>query len=294
MPLFDKNFLTRLEYLSLVSRKAFRGELMAQRRSTQTGGGVEFADHRQYSMGDDFRYVDWNLYARHGELLLKRFQEEEDLHVYILLDCSRSMGTPESRRFDLARQIAAALAYIAMSDLDRVAVFAFADGILKRFPLTRGKERILELMEWLEELEIGGESTSLSKLASQFIQQAPRKGLVVLLSDFYDAEGFEPGLDLLRHHKYEPNVIQMHTVEEASPQLLGDVELVDAETNDVRKLTVTEAKLKRYQDRFEGFLQSLTKYCLSYEISCTISNTEVTFDDLMLAMMRSNNGPLGG
>src|SRR5918992_1249224 len=115
MTLFDSDFLSKLEYLSLISRRVFRGSLLAQRRTMQKGSGIEFADHREYSAGDDFRYLDWNIYARHGDLLLKRFQEEEDLHVYFLLDCSRSMGF--GTKFDLARQVTAALAYIALADL---------------------------------------------------------------------------------------------------------------------------------------------------------------------------------
>ena len=112
--MFDSEFLKKLEYLSLVSRRVFRGQILAQRRTMQLGGGIEFADHRDYTPGDDFRYLDWNVYARHGELLLKRFQEEEDLlHVYFLIDCSRSMGFGSPCKFDLARQLAAALADIA-------------------------------------------------------------------------------------------------------------------------------------------------------------------------------------
>ena len=88
MTLLDADFLKKLEYLSLVSRRVFRGQLLAQRRTMQTGGGIEFADHREYTSGDDFRYLDWNVFARHGELLLKRFQQEEDLHVYLFVDCS--------------------------------------------------------------------------------------------------------------------------------------------------------------------------------------------------------------
>ena len=136
MVLFDSEFLQRLEYLSLVSRRAFRGELFAQRRSRQRGTGIEFADHRQYAVGDDLRYVDWHAYARLGDVLLKRFQEEADLRVHLLIDCSKSMGTaapddtaaaqPHSTKFDVARQVAAALAYIALADLDRVSVTAFS------------------------------------------------------------------------------------------------------------------------------------------------------------------------
>src|SRR5205085_3632640 len=109
-----------------------------------------------YTPGDDYRYLDWNVYARHGELLLKRFQEEEDLHVYFLLDCSRSMGFGAPAKFDLARQVTAALAYIALADLDRVSVVAFSSGILADFPLTRGKARILSLLKFLEDLPAQG------------------------------------------------------------------------------------------------------------------------------------------
>ena len=147
MALFDSDFLKKLEYLSLVSRRVFRGQLLAQRRTMQLGGGIEFADHREYTPGDDFRYLDWNVFARHDELLLKRFQEEEDLHVYILLDCSRSMAVGDPPKFDYARQVAAALGYIALADLDRVAVVAFAGDIVADFPLTRGKARILGLAQ---------------------------------------------------------------------------------------------------------------------------------------------------
>src|SRR3954469_5617712 len=139
MALFGGDFLKKLEYLSLVSRRVFRGSLLAQRRTMQLGGGIEFADHREYTRGDDFRYLDWNLFARHDELLLKRFQEEEDLHVYFLLDCSRSMAFGDPPKFDFARQGPAALAYIALADLDRISVTAFADDVVADFPLTRGK-----------------------------------------------------------------------------------------------------------------------------------------------------------
>ncbi len=178
MALFDSEFLKKLEYLSLVSRRVFRGSLLAQRRTMQLGGGIEFADHREYTPGDDFRYLDWNLYARHDELLLKRFQEEEDLHVYFLLDCSRSMAFGDPPKFDFARQVAAALAYIALADLDRVAVIAFAGDIVADFPLTRGKGRILSLLKFLEDLPAQGEDTNLDRVATGLRppRPAPRPG----------------------------------------------------------------------------------------------------------------------
>lgn len=287
MALFDTDFLNKLEYLSIVSRRVFRGQLMAQRRTVQLGSGIEFADHRDYTPGDDFRYLDWNLFARHGELLLKRFQEEEDLHLYLLLDCSRSMAFGDSAKFDLARQVTAALAYIALADLDRVAVVAFADGILSDFPLTRGKARILSLMNYLDGLEADGDATNLTDLVTAFVHRSQRRGLAIVISDLFDPSGFENGLNMLRHHRYEPHVVQFYDRAEAEPTVLGDVELLDIETEALKKITITEKNLKQYRQIFSKFLESIDSYCRKYGIGCTTTTTETTFDELILHMMRT-------
>lgn len=286
-PLFGSEFLKKLEYLSLVSRRAFRGQILAQRRTTQLGGGIEFADHRDYAPGDDFRYLDWNVYARHDELLLKRFQEEEDLHVYLLLDCSRSMAFGRPSKFDLARRVTAALAYIALADLDRVSVVAFAGEIVASFPLTRGKARILSLLKFLEGLATQGAATDLARAVSGFVHRSQRRGLAVVVSDLFDPAGFERGLDLLRHHRYEPHVVQLYDRREAEPDLLGDLELFDVETGSVRKVTITEKNLRQYRQIFGQFQESLRRYCNTYGLSCTRTTADVPFDDLILKMMRT-------
>ncbi|HLQ46451.1 MAG TPA: DUF58 domain-containing protein, partial [Planctomycetaceae bacterium] len=260
MPLFDFDFLNKLEYLSLVSKRLFRGSLLAQRRTKQTGSGIEFAEHRDYSHGDDFRYLDWNVFARHGELLLKRFQEEEDLHVYLLLDCSRSMAFGSPPKFDLARQVVAALAYIALADLDRVAVIAFGKDVLADFPLTRGKDRILSLLRFLEDLTPEEADTDLARVFQGFTQRPQRRGLAVVVSDFFDPQGFERGLDLLRYRHYEPHIVQLVDRLEAEPNLLGELELVDIESETGQKVTITETALKKYRRLFEEFQNTLRSY----------------------------------
>ena len=287
MPLFDSEFLKRLEYLSLVSRRVFRGQLLAQRRTKQLGGGIEFADHREYSPGDDLRYLDWNIYARYGDVLLKRFQEEEDLHVYLLLDVSRSMSNGSSEKFDYARRVAAALSYIALADLDRVSILAYADDVKDVLPLTRGKDRILTVLRFLENLETSGAGTRLNSVAKTLVHRAQRTGLVVILSDLYDQEGFRQGVDLLRYRRFEPHLIQLHTVDEANPTWLGDIELEEVETGDRRKITITERKLRQYKQLFEEFLKSIDTYCRTYSLSCTRTTTDVPFDELILRMMRA-------
>lgn len=284
MALFDSDFLRQLEYLSLVSRRTFRGKLLAQRRTKQLGAGIEFADHREYSPGDDLRYLDWNVYARSGDVLLKRFQEEEDLHVYVLLDVSRSMS---AEKFDYARRLAAALSYIALADMDRVSIFAYADDVKATFPITRGKDRILTLLRFLEDLETTGEGTRLKQVASSLVQRTQRTGLAVIISDFYDQHGFRDGVDLLRYRRFEPHLIQLHTAEEARPTWLGDIELRDIETGELRKLTINERKLRQYQQVFTKFLEAMEAYCRGYSLSFTRTTTDVPFDELVLRMMRS-------
>jgi len=288
MSLFDSDFLKKLEYLSLVSRRVFRGRLLAQRRTKQLGGGIEFADHREYTPGDDLRYLDWNVYAKFGDLLLKRFQEEEDLHVYILLDASKSMDCGSPNKFDYARRIAAALAYIALADLDRVSIMAYADKPLDILPLTRGKDRVLSILNFLENIKTGGASTDLATVAKSLVNRAQRTGLVVIISDLYDQVGFRSGVDLLRHRRFEPHVIQIHTAEEANPTFLGDIELDEMETGQRRKITVTEKKQKQYRQLFTEFLSSIETYCKTYSLSCTRSTTDLPFDELIMRMMRAS------
>lgn len=286
MALFEPDFLTRLEYLSLISKRVFRGSLLAQRRTMQMGAGIEFSDHREYAAGDDFRYLDWNVYARHGDLLLKRFQEEQDLHVYLMLDCSRSMSFGHSPKFDLARRLIAALAYIALADLDRVCVLAFADSVVDEFPLSRGKARILPLMKFLEAQQVRGQDTDLARSVQGLLHRSRRSGMAVVVSDLYDEHGFQPGLDQLRYRRFDAHVLQLHDPREADPQLLGDAELVDIETQSQRKVTVTEKNLRKYKELFQQHQASVRDYCRNYGLGCTQSPAVVPFDELILRMMR--------
>ena len=289
--MFDSDFIQKLEYLSLISRRIFRGTLLAQKRTRQLGSGVEFADHRDFVFGDDLRYLDWNVYARLGSQLIKRFEEEEDLHVYFFLDCSQSMSVGQDNpkgvsKFDYARQVVAALAYIALADLDRISVVAFADKIYDYFPLIRGKQHVLSLLRFLESLPTVGEATDLGTSVSEFLHGKHRAGLAVLVSDFYDPAGFQTAVDTLRFQKFEPNLIQVHDLTEASPRFLGDLQLVDIETKAARDVTISESVLRRYKQKVGDFLESLRRYCITNGFGCTIAPTAVPFDELILRMMR--------
>lgn len=288
-PLFDPRFLEKIEYLSLVSRRAFRGRLFAQRGGRRQGTGIEFADHRNYSTGDDVRYIDWNVYARHGELLLKRFQEEEDLHVYFLLDCSRSMDVGVPRKFDYARRVLAALAYIALDDLDGVGITTFVDDARNDFSLVRGKQRIHPILRFLEHLETHGNvETNLQRSVRTFVSRRQRRGLVIVISDLYDPAGFRLGIDLLRHERYEPYLVHLYDRQESNPPPRGEVELVDIETNHVETVTITRRRRREYLRRYQSFLDSIENYCRSHAIGYLSTATDRTYDEAILDMMRAS------
>src|SRR5262249_48162131 len=194
---FDEQFLKKLEYLYVVAKKVFVGRIRAERRSRKTGSGVEFADHRNYTAGDDLRYLDWSVYGRLDKLLLRMFEEEEDLHIYLLIDASASMRM--SSKLDYAERICAALAYIGLAKLDRVSIVPFGGGgapnaTKDRLPPARGKAQIFKVFQFLSALEPSG-PTELSRALESFVHQTKRRGLAIVVSDFYDPDGYEDGLN---------------------------------------------------------------------------------------------------
>jgi uncharacterized protein (DUF58 family) len=285
--LFDDRFLKTLEHLHMVSRKVFAGNLRAERRTRKVGSGIEFADHRTYARGDDFRYIDWNLYGRLDKLLLRLFEEEEDLHIYILVDVSDSMaiGSPLPK-LHYAMQVGAALTYVGLANLDRVAILPFAGKLVDRLPPSRGKNRIFRVFEFLRHCDIGGQ-TDLAECMRTFVAQNKRRGLAVLISDFYDPVGFEQGLNTLRYNKFEPFVLQVYDQREAEPQLHGDLALVDCETGDTREVTVSRTLLEAYQREHERYCKELEAYCTRYAMAFFRTHTAIPFDELVLRIFRS-------
>src|ERR671921_534149 len=141
-PLLDPTFLHKLEQLELVSKKIFVGRMKGERKSKRRGSSVEFAEHRNYSVGDDLRHIDWNIYGRLDKLFLKLFLEEEDLHFYTLLDTSLSMDFGEPTKLHYGKQVAAALAFIGLVNHDRVMLDAFGSSLDAGMPGVRGRSQM--------------------------------------------------------------------------------------------------------------------------------------------------------
>jgi len=283
--LFDDEFQRKLEMLALVSRRVFAGRLRAERRSKKKGSGVEFADHRDYAPGDDFRSIDWNVYRRFGRLLVRLYEEEEDLSIYFLVDCSASMGFGDGKKFDQARRLAAALAYVGLANLDRVTIVGVNDAVPERLPTTRGKGRIFKVFRFLEGLEPGG-PTDLGEALRKFAAQHKRRGLAVLISDFYDPAGFEHGINVLRFEGFEPYVIHLVDKGEAAPALDGDLLLVDCETGDEREVTVTPGLLGRLRTAFSEYQTRIEHFCTSKRVPYLAADVSTPFDETVLSALR--------
>lgn len=282
---FDSEFLKKLEYLYIVSKKIFSGRIKAERRSTRRGVSVEFADYRNYTAGDDFRYIDWNAFARLDELLLKLYEEREDLHIYFLVDVSQSMTYGELPKLTYAKRVAAALAYIGLSNLDRIGITAFNTTDTTRLPTERGKGKIFTVLNFLDQINSTGE-TDLEHAFRNFVHFTKRRGLVVVISDLFDPKGFTAGLNMLKFQKHDLFVIHIIDEKEAEPNLLGDYHLVDVETNQLRPVTINENHIKRYQALFQKYCDDIDRYCTQREISLVRTMTKTPFEELILRIFR--------
>jgi uncharacterized protein (DUF58 family) len=280
MPLFSPGLLKRTELLSLSAQRTGGSPLLAAARRKLPGGGTEVTGHRDYSPGDDYLSIDWALCARRNELHVKLFEGRLDRDVHLLLDCSGSMALGRPAKFDLGRQIAAALGYASLMDLDRVIVAAFADGLTAALPPLRHASRVLRLLSFLEKLSPRGKRTDLLQGVEMFVRRPQRCGPVVVISDLYDPTGFSRGFDLLRYHGYEPRLVHLIDPSDASPRLLGDVELLDAESRASTIATITERTVRRYRELVAAFHTSVREYCrrrgiVYMPISCDMAEVAI-------------------
>jgi uncharacterized protein (DUF58 family) len=283
---FEEGFLRKLERLAVVAKRVVALHGRGERRTRHVGSGIEFADHRDYVAGDDLRHLDWNLYGRLERPLVRMFDEDEDLPVYLLVDASASMGLGTPPKLRLARETAAALAYVALTNLDRVGVYPAAEGLGPGLGLVRGKAQIHPLLGLLASLRPQGR-TDLGAAASRLVERHRRRGVVVVISDFFDPAGAERGLDRLRYGRFEPVVVQINAPEEAMPGLRGDVTLVDAETGEERPLTITPAVAEAYRERYQSRLRALSRFCRERAIPCVQVSSDHALEELVLRVLRA-------
>ncbi len=280
--LLTPELMAQLERLELVTRKVFRGRMKGERRSSRKGQSVEFADFRNYVAGDDLRSLDWNLYARLDKLIIKLFLEEEDLHFYTLIDASPSMAFGDPTKLDYSMQVAASLGFIGLTRADRVKIETLGG---KQSPVLRGRRSVGRMLDFFEDIE-PNETVSLEEGVRQFCLRNSGKGVVVLISDLMDKQGYEAALRYLVAQRVDTYVIQVLSQEEIDPDVTGDLRLVDCEDADIAEVTISAPLINRYKATLEAFTSGAQDFCGRRGMNYLLASNETPVKELISGYMR--------
>ncbi len=282
---FDEGFLRQLERLLLLLRSPVRGGLKGGRRSVKRGQSVEFADYRDYTLGDDLRQLDWNVYARLERLFVKLFVEEEDVTITVLIDASGSMatGTPEKLLF--AKRAAAALGYIGLASEDRVAVSALGGRSSRRQTPLRGSGRVFRLLANLSAIQPASGATDLVAAARHAAAQLHGRGVVVLISDLLDPAAHRVIRELAATRS-ELIILHVLSPDELDPPIEGDLRLVDAETGEGVDVTADLATIDAYKARLAEWKAGFADLAAKRRASYVDLSTDVPLNELIFAELR--------
>ena len=291
-------FMSSLDRLDVRSRKMLRGTVQGERRSKKRGASVEFADYRNYVVGDDLRRIDWNLYARLDKLFLRLFMEEEDLSVSLVLDVSGSMDYGEPNKLQYAKQMVAALGYVALTHYNRLNLYAFSDTVLEQRTGMRGRRPVPEMLSFLEGQRPGASGAVRGDLAAackrlSAVQQKP--GIVVLVSDFFEKGDVAAALKYLAAEKYDAYAVQLLSPQEVDPAkggVAGDLRLTDLEDGDTAEVSVSTALLAKYKANLEAYCQNVRAACNRRGLSYLAATTDVPVERVVMTYLRER-GLLG-
>ena len=277
--------LAKLERLELASRKIFRGQMKGERRSRRRGQSVEFDDFRNYVAGDDLRLIDWNLYARLDQLFLKLFQEEEDRHFYALIDSSGSMGYGNPTKLRVAKQLAAALGYVGLCRGDRVSVQAMGpEG--RKAPTLRAKSSLWKMLQYIDGVT-SGEQLSLTHAIQDFSARNSGSGIVVVISDFLEKEGFETALRMLVNHKMDVYVMHLLSTEELEPEIRGDRKLLDCEDRSFSDITLNQYAIDKYKANVLEFKNAIKGFCARRSMVYVPITNSMPIDEMVTTYLRN-------
>jgi len=259
--LFDPEFLDAVSRFRLLARRVARGGVHAEQRSRQMGAGMEFRDYRGYAPGDDLRAIDWNIYRRLGRVFLRLFEEFEDLPVYLAPDVSGSMWHGENPRAHAGLRATFALALAALNQHDSVGLFPFADELRVALPAKSGNVRKMLVAEALAAQSPGGQ-TDFEASLGKFARMGLRKGLLVVVSDFFDPGGVEAVRQSLALQRHRVLMVQLVRQSDRDPTLQGDLRLRDCESGHEHDVTVTADVLAAYRRAYDAHQDSLRELAL--------------------------------
>jgi uncharacterized protein (DUF58 family) len=281
---FDATFLQTLEALNLLARRTLVGDDRAERLTPRKGASLEFADYRRYTPGDEIRYIDWNVYARHGNLFVKEFTAEENVHVSILLDTSRSMDF--GGKFQAAKELAAAMGYIGLSNYDTLSLFTFGSEVRPIKKFLRGKGRVFELLSAVEALQPEGQ-TDMKRAFCPTLPRLRGRSLLLLITDFYDLAGYSDGIHALLSQRFGIHLIHMVSRDEVSPRARGRFSLLDLETGTAKDVSLTPKTLAAYTRRFRAFCAEVEELGRARELAYARVMAEDTLERRVVDILRA-------
>jgi len=260
--LFDPVFLERVNALTLRIAAAQKGGRLADQRTAARGQGSDFADFKPYVAGDDLRAIDWNIYSRLGKAFVRVFEERQDLPVYILLDVSRSMFVERPPRIGAAMRTVLALAGAALGQHDAVSLMTVSDDLGTAMKNVSGKGGIARVARVLADQAAAG-GTALAGALTRLAAMRLRRGLVVVVSDFFDDDGLDGVLGALETLPHRLLLVQMTRAADADPTLLADLDgdlVIEDGEHDGAGVTVTPALIERYRAAYRAFADALDAF----------------------------------
>lgn len=287
----NDNFFSRLETLSLNLRSSLSGYFGGKHLVTTYGQTVEFADFREYQLGDDIRRIDWNLFSRFEKYFLKLFTDERQMNVQVFVDFSASMGKDDANKASYTTAAAAALGFLAVQNMDRMSFHIMKEDKAENpFGSVVGKPAFFRAVSSLAEVEFGGD-IDIEKCITGCPEVTENNGLTVIVSDFFTESNWKKAVDYLCYKKRQVLLIQVLTPEEVDPMYDGRINLIDSESVDASdernlKMRITKSMLDSYRMAFNEFISDMREFCKKRDVGLVSVRTDepierVLFGDLL-------------
>jgi len=292
--LFDAKFLDRLRTLALRLRKRRQLHRKGSQATPATGHTREFKDYRHYTARDDYRAIDWRLYARLEKLFVRLYEEVQELHVHIVVDTSGSMAAPYGEKRRQALRFAVALAYLGLSGQHRVSLYSMNTTTHQELPPLRGQGNIDKVINTVIKWE-GGGITDLEKCFAEFRPSRQRYGAIFVISDFFgrDVGTAVEAVNRVASWPGETHLVHIVHPLERRPEIDGEVELADVETGERRRFWITKREVKLYTEMFDAFTDNLSRACASRQIDYFSCMSDEPFEDRFLELL-TRGSALGG
>lgn len=276
--IFDSDFLKKLDNIALTARISMNEGNSGSRKSKAKGSSVEFSDFREYSMGDDFRRIDWNAYGRFDKLFVKLFMEEREALVNVFLDSSKSMDFGSPKKSVMSQKLSGIFAFLALNNLDRVSMNSIKGANLIQNPSLMGKNMFNKCLDFLSSVEFSGETDINAAIKKKNLQS---RGISIIISDFFTKGNIEEGIKYLLFKNQQVVLLHVLSPEELNPQLGGQVRLVDSESKEGVNMSITPTMLKLYEKNLNSFINNIKAYCSKMGVSYINVSSEEKLEKIL-------------